>query len=64
VPGRQVDVAITVLAQFSDGSIRTFEATRFGTGNLKRNSFEIDGSKGAIEFNLEGMNRLRFGPGG
>ncbi|MGB8478705.1 MAG: Gfo/Idh/MocA family oxidoreductase [Acidobacteriaceae bacterium] len=59
-PGREVDDAVTVLARFSNGSIGTFEATRFATGNLNRNCFEINGSKGSIEFNLEEMNRLRF----
>lgn len=57
-PGRKVDDAVTVLAQFSNGSLGTFEATRFATGNLNRNSFEINGSKGSIAFNLEKMNRL------
>lgn len=56
--GRQVDDAVTVMAQFSNGSIGTFEATRFATGNLNRNCFEINGSKGSIEFNLEKMNHL------
>lgn len=58
--GRQVDDAVTVMAQFANGSMGTFEATRFATGNLNRNSFEISGSKGALEFNLERMNHLKF----
>jgi predicted dehydrogenase len=58
-PDRRVDDAVTVMAQFSNGSMGTFEATRFATGNLNRNSFEINGSKGSIEFNLEKMNHLR-----
>ena len=58
--GRQVDDAVTVIARFSNGSIGTFEATRFATGNLNRNCFEINGSTGSIEFNMENMNRLRF----
>ena len=56
--GRRVDDAVTVMAQFSNGSIGTFEATRFATGNLNRNSFEINGSKGSIEFDMEKMNQL------
>jgi predicted dehydrogenase len=58
--GRQVDDAVTLLAEFSNGSIGTFEASRFATGNLNRNCFEINGSTGSLEFNLEEMNHLNF----
>jgi predicted dehydrogenase len=58
--GRRVDDAVTVLAEFTNGSIGTFEASRFATGNLNRNSFEINGSLGALQFNLEEMNHLAF----
>lgn len=58
--GRKVDDAVSVLAEFRNGSMGTFEATRFGTGNLNRNSFELNGSDGALEFNQEEMNRLRY----
>ena len=56
--GRRVDDAVTVMAQFTNGSLGTFEATRFATGNLNRNCFEINGSKGSIEFDMEKMNHL------
>lgn len=58
--GRQVDDAVTVMTQFSNGSLGTFEATRFATGNLNRNSFEINGSMGSVEFDMEKMNSLTF----
>jgi predicted dehydrogenase len=58
MPNREVDDAAWLLARFANGSIGTFEATRFATGCLNRNYFEIHGSKGAIRFNLEDMNRL------
>jgi predicted dehydrogenase len=58
--GRKVDDAVTLLAEFSNGSIGTFEATRFATGNQNRNCFEINGSHGSVEFNLEEMNHLHF----
>ncbi len=58
--GRRVDDAVTVLVEFSNGSIGTFEASRFATGNLNRNAFEINGSLGALRFNLEEMNHLAF----
>ena len=60
VPGRDVDDAAVMMARFANGSIGTFEATRYGTGNRNRNMFEIHGSKGAVVFNLEDMNRLQF----
>jgi predicted dehydrogenase len=58
--GRQVDDAVTVLAEFSNGSMGTFEASRFATGNQNRNCFELNGSLGTLEFNLEEMNHLNF----
>jgi len=46
------------LARFANGSIGTFEATRFATGCRNRNYFEIHGPQGALRFNLEDLNRL------
>lgn len=60
VPGREVDDAAVMMARFANGSIGTFEASRYGTGNRNRNMFEIHGSKGAMSFNLEDLNRLQF----
>ncbi len=58
VPDREVDDAALMLARFANGSVGSFEATRFATGCQNRNYFEIHGSQGAIRFNLEDMNRL------
>jgi predicted dehydrogenase len=58
VPKREVDDACWLLAHFANGSVGTFEATRFATGCLNHNYFGIHGSKGAIRFNLEDMNQL------
>jgi predicted dehydrogenase len=58
VPEREVDDAVLTLARFANGSVGSFEATRFATGCLNRNYFEIHGSQGAIRFNLEDLNRL------
>ena len=57
-PNREVDDAVMLLARFANGSIGTFEATRFATGCQNRNRFEIHGSKGGVRFDLEDMNRL------
>jgi predicted dehydrogenase len=58
IANREVDDAVVALARFANGSIGTFEATRFATGCQNRNYFEIHGSKGAIRFDLEDLNRL------
>jgi predicted dehydrogenase len=58
--GREVDDAVMLLAHFQNGSIGTFEASRFAIGCSNRNAFEINGSKGMLRFNLEDMNRLEF----
>ena len=57
---RDVDDAAMLLARFENGSIGSFEATRYGVGSRNRNSFEIHGSRGMLGFNLEDMNRLIY----
>jgi len=58
--GRDVDDAVMLLARFINGSIGTFEATRYGVGSRNRNTFEIHGSRGMLGFNLEELNRLIY----
>jgi predicted dehydrogenase len=53
-----VDDAALCLARFTNGAVGTFEVTRFANGRANYNSFEINGSKGSIVFNLERMNEL------
>jgi predicted dehydrogenase len=53
-----VDDAAMFLARFENGVTGTFEATRLAPGRRNFNSFEINGSKGSITFNLEKMNEL------
>src|SRR5919206_808730 len=55
-----VDDAALFLARFDNGAVGTFEATRFATGRKNRNSFEINGSRGSIVFDLERLNELQF----
>jgi len=49
-----------LLAKFANGSIGTFEVSRYGVGCQNRNTFEINGSKGMLRFSLEEMNRLEL----
>lgn len=59
-PQREVDDAVAVMAEFANGSLGTFEASRFGVGRRNGIGFEYYGSKGRLGFDLEDMNRLQF----
>jgi predicted dehydrogenase len=59
IPGREVDDAVAVMARFANGSLGTFEASRFGVGRRNGNGFEMYGAKGSLAFDLEDMNTLR-----
>ena len=55
-----VDDAVLFLARFKAGAIASFEASRVATGNLNRNSIEINGEHGSIKFDFERMNELQW----
>ena len=55
-----VDDGVIALARFKCGALGTFEATRFAAGRKNYNTFEVNGSKGSIVFNLEKMNELEY----
>ncbi len=55
-----VEDASLMLAEFEDGAVGSFEATRFAPGRKNRNTFEIYGSEGSLAFDLERMNELQF----
>jgi len=55
-----VDDATLFMARFANGAVGTFEATRFAGGRRNYNSFEINGSKGSLVWNLERMNELQY----
>ncbi len=59
-PGRDVDDACITLARFANGSVGSFEASRYGVGCRNRNAFEMQGERGMIRFNLENFNHLEF----
>ena len=60
VPGRAIDDAFIALLRFENGSVGTFEATRFGIGCRNAKSFQIHGSGGMLRFNLERLNHLEL----
>lgn len=55
-----VDDASFMLAEFENGALGSFEASRFAPGRKNFNYFEIYGSKGSIVWDLERMNELHL----
>ncbi|NBN91272.1 MAG: gfo/Idh/MocA family oxidoreductase [Actinobacteria bacterium] len=55
-----VDDTAVFTANFENGAIGTFEATRFAAGRKNAMSIEVNGSKGSIYFNFEDMNELLY----
>ncbi|HID76789.1 MAG TPA: Gfo/Idh/MocA family oxidoreductase [Planctomycetaceae bacterium] len=55
-----IDDACMFLAVFQNGSIGTFESTRYARGRKNYNTFEINGERGAIFFDLEDPHILQF----
>jgi len=58
-PGRDVDDAVESVVAFANGAVGTIEASRFATGRKNAFRWEINGSKGAIAFDLERLNELQ-----
>ena len=48
------------MVEFANGSVGTFEATRFGIGCKNANAFEVHAENGMLRFNLERLNHLEF----
>ncbi len=55
-----IDDACAFLAWFDNGSMATFESTRYARGRKNLNTFEINGEKGSIYFDLEEPNYLQY----
>jgi len=56
----EIDDACMFLAIFANGSIGTFESTRYARGRKNYNTFEVNGEHGAIFFDLEDPHILQF----
>ncbi|MEE9599582.1 MAG: Gfo/Idh/MocA family oxidoreductase [Anaerolineales bacterium] len=56
----ELEDAISMLVEFENGAMGSFDATTFAIGRQNYNYFEIYGSKGAVIFNLERMNELQY----
>jgi predicted dehydrogenase len=55
-----IDDACMFLAQFENGSIGTFESTRYARGRKNYSAMEINGELGGMFFNLEEPEYLQF----
>jgi predicted dehydrogenase len=60
-PGGHVDVddAFEAVVDFENGAVGTIEASRFCQGRKNALSFEVNGSKGSLVFELERLNELQ-----
>ncbi len=53
-----IDDAAAVLARFANGSLGTFESTRYARGHKAAYTLEINGEHGSLAWDLHDMNRL------
>jgi predicted dehydrogenase len=63
MPGREVDDAVESAVRFDGGTIGTIEASRFCQGRKNHFTWEINGSKGSLSFDLERLNELEHSEG-
>jgi len=56
----EIDDAAECMARFANGSIGTFEATRYARGRKNANCFEINGELGSLSFDAETPHELQF----
>lgn len=55
-----IDDACLFLAEFANGSLGTFESTRYARGRKNYNTFELNGADGSVYFDLEDAEYLHF----
>jgi predicted dehydrogenase len=55
-----IDDACAFLARFRNGSLATFESTRYARGHKALYTFEINGEKASIQWNLHDLHRLSY----
>jgi predicted dehydrogenase len=61
--GREVDDAFEAVVEFDGRALGTIEATRFAAGRKNALSWEINGTKGSLAFDLERLNELQHSDG-
>lgn len=55
-----IDDACLFICEFANGSLGLFESTRYARGHKALKTFELNGEKGSLGFNLEEMEYLDF----
>ncbi|MHC4443150.1 MAG: Gfo/Idh/MocA family protein [Planctomycetota bacterium] len=55
-----IDDACMFLAVFENGSMGTFESTRYARGRKNYNTFELNGEKGSVFFDLEDPHIVQY----
>jgi predicted dehydrogenase len=55
-----IDDAAAVLARFANGSMGTFESTRYARGHKALYTLEINGEHGSLAWDLHDLNRLAW----
>ena len=55
-----IDDACAFLARFKNGSLATFESTRYARGHKALNTFEINGEHASIAWDLHDLHRLSY----
>src|SRR5207245_5980669 len=63
VPAREADDAFEAVTEFTGGTVGTIESSRFAPGRKNAFSWEINGSKGSLAFDLERLNELQWSEG-
>jgi predicted dehydrogenase len=58
IPNRQVDDHFVATVEFESGVTGTLEASRLALGRINQNTFEVNGTKGSLSFDVERMNEL------
>lgn len=56
----QIDDACAFLARFANGSLAVFESTRYARGHKALYTFEINGEKASIAWDLHDLHRLSY----
>ncbi|MCH2117693.1 MAG: Gfo/Idh/MocA family oxidoreductase [Pirellulales bacterium] len=56
----EIDDACAFLARFDNGSLATFESTRYARGHKALYVFEINGEHASISWDLHDMHRLQY----
>ncbi|MFM2095735.1 MAG: hypothetical protein RIS70_2859 [Planctomycetota bacterium] len=55
-----IDDACAFLARFSNGSLATFESTRYARGHKALYTFEVNGEKASLAWDLHDLHRLQY----